>query len=341
MKWTAFCIVTLIVLAAIHFSVDERIESTTTVAASHQSHSIEWNKSLKQIPEWYGSSEATRIADNVLIYQRTTGGWPKNIDMAAVLSFEQKLAVGKQKTEDDATIDNNATFTQLAFLARVHEAQGNEKYKTAFIEGFDYLIKAQYENGGWPQYYPLKPGYYSHIAYNDDAMTGVMKLLRDVAQAKHAYQFVDDARREQAQRAVQKGIECFLKTQVRLNGKLTVWCAQHDEKTLAPAAARTFEPVSLSGMESVGIVRFLMGIDKPDERIINSIESAISWFEKSRIDGVRWIQKSDASKMHGFDRVLINDTTAGPLWARFYEIETNRPDLHGTRQCIALRRDSN
>jgi PelA/Pel-15E family pectate lyase len=86
---------------------------------------------------------------------------------------------------------------------------------------------------------------------------------------------------------------------------------------LAPAPARTFEPVSLSGLESVGIVRFLMGIDKPDERIINSIESAIAWFERSRIDGVRWIQKSDASKMHGFDRVLIKDTSGGFLWARF------------------------
>jgi PelA/Pel-15E family pectate lyase len=44
---------------------------------------------------------------------------------------------------------------------------------------------------------------------------------------------------------------------------------------------------------------------------------------------VRWIQKSDASKMHGFDRVLIKDTTAVSLWGRFYEIDTNRPIFMG------------
>jgi len=296
---------------------------------SNQTRPIAWDQSLKQSPQWYSSTEATRIADNVLLYQRSAGGWPKNIDMAAVLSVSDKSAVSKQKTEDDATIDNNATYTQLAFLARVYQAQGNEKYKAAFIEGFDYLIVAQYENGGWPQYYPVKHGYYSHITYNDNAMVGVMKLMRDVAEAKTPYQFVDEARREKAKRAVAKGVECFLKSQVKVDGKLTVWCAQHDEKTLGPAPARTFEPVSLSGLESVGIVRFLMTINNPDDRIINSIESAVSWFEKSRIDGVRWIEKSDATKMHGFDRVLIKDTSARPLWARFYEIDTNRPIFMG------------
>jgi PelA/Pel-15E family pectate lyase len=297
--------------------------------AANQARPITWDKSLKQLPEWYSSAEAARIADNVLLYQRNAGGWPKNIDMAAVLSSAEKSALLQQKTEADATIDNGATYTQLTFLARAHEAQGNEKYKAAFIEGFDYLITAQYENGGWPQYYPVKHGYYSHITYNDNAMVGVMKLMRDVAEAKAPYKFIDQARREKAQRAVAKGIECFLKTQVKVNGRLTVWCAQHDETTLVPAPARKFEPVSLSGLESVGIVRFLMGINNPDERIVNSIEGAVLWFEKSRIEGVRWIEKSDASKMHGFDRVLIKDTSAGPLWARFYEIYTNRPIFMG------------
>ena len=91
-------------------------------------------------------------------------------------------------------------------------------------------------------------------------MIGVMKLLRDVAAAKPNYAFVDDARRAKAANAVEKGIECILKTQVIVNGRRTVWCAQHDEVTLAPAPARKFEVVSLSGGESVGIVRFLMSI---------------------------------------------------------------------------------
>ena len=47
-----------------------------------------------------------------------------------------------------------------------------------------------------------------------------------------------------------------------VNGRRTVWCAQHDETTLRPAGARTYEHASLSGYESVGIVRFLMGIER-------------------------------------------------------------------------------
>jgi PelA/Pel-15E family pectate lyase len=33
--------------------------------------------------------------------------------------------------------------------------------------------------------------------------------------------------------------------------------------------------------------------------------------------------------MHGFDRVVIKDPNAGPLWARFYDIKTNHPIFVG------------
>jgi PelA/Pel-15E family pectate lyase len=290
---------------------------------------IKWSDCLSQKPEWYASDEAARIADNVLLYQRDTGGWPKNIDMAGTLTNEEKAALVKQKQEIDSTIDNGATYTQLAYLARVFTAQKLERHKEAFLKGVDYLLKAQYDNGGWPQYYPLHKGYYTHITYNDNAMIGVMRLLRDIARKKPAYAFVDEARRVKAEQAVQKGIECILKTQVIVDGKRTVWCAQHDEVTLAPAAARKFELVSLSGYESVGIVRFLMGIEHPEQRVIDAIESAIEWFEKTKIMGIRWVEKPDASKLHGFDRVAVKDPAAGPLWARFYEIGTNRPIFSG------------
>jgi PelA/Pel-15E family pectate lyase len=193
----------------------------------------------------------------------------------------------------------------------------------------DYLLKAQYANGGWPQFYPLIPGYYTHITYNDDAMIGVMNLLRDIAQNKPTYTFVDQDRRVKAEKAVQKGIECILKTQVKVNGKLTVWCAQHDEVTLQPAPARTYELISLSGGESVGVVRFLMGIEHPDKQTINAIESAVAWFEASKIMGIRYIKRPDPAKPGALERIAIKDPTAGPIWGRFYEIDTNRPFFSG------------
>lgn len=129
------------------------------------------------------------------------------------------------------------------------------------MRGVDYLLEAQYPNGGWPQLYPLRDGYYSHVTFNDGAMVNVLSLLRDVAAAAPPYTFVDGRRRAQAAAAVARGTDCILRTQIRQDSELTVWCAQYDERTLEPAWARAYEPPSLSGSESVGIVRFLMGTE--------------------------------------------------------------------------------
>lgn len=297
------------------------------------SAAIKWRDALRQKSEWYASDEAARVADNLLLYQRDSGGWPKNIDMAAPLSDKDKAELVKQKgelgTDLAPTIDNDATYTQLHFLALVYRARGLERHRESFLKGLDYLLAAQYENGGWPQYYPLRKGYYTHITYNDDAMVGVLNLLRDVARRGAAYAFVDDARRAKSEKAVERGIECILKTQVKVDGKLTVWGAQHDEVTLAPAAARKFEPVSLVSKESVGIVRFLMKVERPGARVVQSIESAVAWFRAAQLSGIRWTEKPDATQPRGFDRVVVKDPTAPPLWSRFYEIGTNRPVFEG------------
>ena len=291
---------------------------------------INWHDALKQPREWYGSAEAVRIADNLVAYQRESGGWPKNIDMAIALSETERSSIAKEKGAADSTIDNDATYTQLIFLARVYALKQLSPYRESFLRGFDYLLRAQYPNGGWPQYYPIRKGYYQHITFNDDAMIGVMELLRDVAQRKPDYSFVDTARSAQADKAVANGIECILKTQIVVRGKRTVWCAQHDEITLAPAPARAYEHVSLSGQESVGIVEFLMGIEHPDARVIEAIESAVAWFKSAQVDGIRWVKTAGTP----VDHVVVADPNAPPLWARFYEIGTNRPIFSGRDSVI-------
>ncbi|HYV09561.1 MAG TPA: pectate lyase [Pyrinomonadaceae bacterium] len=283
---------------------------------------IAWADAQNKPDEWYASAEALRISDNLVLYQRSSGGWPKNIDMAKPLSDSGRASLLRDQKETDSTIDNGATFTQLSFLARVVTAQHLERHRESFLKGLDYLLQAQYPNGGWPQFYPDLTGYYKHITYNDDAMIGVMKLLRDVADARPVYAFIDKERRERARSAVEKGIYCILKTQVIVNGKRTVWCAQHDEVTLAPAAARTFEVASLSGGESVGIVRFLMSIEDPSPAVVEAIDAAVAWFEQSQLKGIKWVE-------NGTDRVVVQDPNGGPIWARFYEIGSNRPIFVG------------
>ncbi len=295
---------------------------------------LRWGQALNQPAEWYAGPEAVRIADNVLRWQRKSGGWPKNTDMAVVLSQAEAAKVSQEPAEADATIDNGSTHTQLRYLARVINATPQPRFKEAFLKGLDYLFAAQYANGGWPQFYPLQPGYYSHITYNDDAMASVLTLLREIARKQPAYTFVDEARRQRAEQAVVRGIECILKTQVVVAGKRTAWCAQHDEVTLAPAQARAYEHPSLSGSETVGIVRFLMGLENPDARVVEAIETAVAWLRAVQITGFRYYDKRDAALEKGHDRVLEAAANAGPLWARFYEIGTNRPLFSGRDSVI-------
>ena len=52
------------------------------------------------------------------------------------------------------TLDNDATNTELHFLAKVQaQAPGKEgdAYRASFIKGIHYLLAAQFPNGGFPQ----------------------------------------------------------------------------------------------------------------------------------------------------------------------------------------------
>ena len=289
---------------------------------------ISWSRCLSQRGEFYSGDEAIRIADNVLLYQRDSGGWAKGIDMARVLSEDDKARIRGSKNRGDSILDNGATHTQIRYLAKVYSASRLERFKQGFVKGVDYLFEAQYDNGGWPQRYPNPSGYSRHITFNDGAMIGAMSVLRDIAEKKDGYTFVDEDRRRKAKEAVREGIECTLKCQIVVDGRRTAWCQQHDEKTFEPRPARTYEKISICGGESIGIVKFLMSVDNPNKEIIDSIQSAVSWFDRVKLTGIRQINKPDQSE-RGYDKVIIEDATAPPIWARFYEIGTNRPIFCG------------
>jgi PelA/Pel-15E family pectate lyase len=291
--------------------------------AARSAVAVRWGSAiLRQDAVWYGSAEARRLADTVLLYQSTNGSWPKNTDMSVP-------PTGPFEHEVTDTIDNQATTLEMEFLARVVQAGGapnSAAYVAAFDRGFDWLLAAQYPNGGWPQFFPLRAGYYTRITYNDDAMVRVLNLLRDVSEGRSPYGFVDADRKAKAAGAVARGIDVILRTQIRQDGRLTVWCAQHDEITLAPAWARKFEPPSLSGYESVGITRFLMGVPDPSPEVVAAIEGSVAWFRANVIPDIAVERFVNAEGQN--DRRVI-PAPGARLWARFYELGTNRPIFIG------------
>jgi PelA/Pel-15E family pectate lyase len=273
---------------------------------------------LDKPAEWFKGDEAAKIAANLLSYQSSLGGWPKNLDTAAA-------PYTGDRAELHATFDNSATTDELRYIARMYDATQDAKYRDAFLKGLDYILKAQYPNGGWPQSFPPKPAYASHITFNDGAMARLMFFVKEIATDDQHEGFVDTARRKACLEAWSRGIDCILKCQIKVNGKLTAWCAQHDETTFAPAPARTFEPVSISGCESVGIVHVLMNVEHPSPQIVQAINAAVAWLDSVKIPGIRVEDRPQANTPKGYERFVVADPSAPPMWARFYEIGTNKP----------------
>jgi PelA/Pel-15E family pectate lyase len=289
------------------------LSSTCSIAAAKNGLQAYLNKS----DAWFAGEEAKRIAANILSYQSDAGGWPKNLDTSAA------LCRGDRK-ELKPTFDNGATTDELRFLARMVKATKDDRCRAAVTKGIEYILKAQYRNGGWPQFYPPPRSYHRHITFNDDAMVRLLQFLRETYTSDR-FDFIGAYQRAAAREAFQRGIDCILKCQIKVDGKLTAWCAQHDENDLRPRSGRSFELVSLSGAESVGIVRLLMSLENPSSEVVAAVEGAAVWFESAKLKGIRVVLEKDDKSPTGTNKVVVRDDSAQPMWARFYEIESNKP----------------
>ena len=263
------------------------------------------------------------IAEKMLVYQLSNGGWPKQLEDKSVVKYEYPLTEAllqkiKATSALHATVDNNATSREINALVLAYKQTNNKVYLQAAERGIDYLLKAQYSNGGWPQYYPDKSSYRAEITYNDNAMINALTVMLNIVYQINGFDSVNSSYLPKAEKALKNGIDCILKTQVIQNGKPVIWAAQYDENTLRPAKARAFEPASLSTGESVGIVRFLMKLKTPSSEIKMAIKNAVDWFESTKIVGYKY------ASIANNDKGLVADAEA-VSWARFYDLNTNKP----------------
>ena len=316
-------------------SVIVTLAAIVTTCAGVAARDRSWRDCLGENPDWYGSVEAQRIADNVLFYQSKIGGWYKNDNSVHPSGHAATEHLTEQQRQSHrevlramkfpCTLDNGATHSEMRYLAAICKATGEARFREGFVKGVRYLLKAQYPSGGWPQFYPLRPGYSSLITFNDGAMIGALSVLDGAARGRSPFDIIDPSLRQECMEAVERGIRCILQSQIRDGKQLTAWCQQHDVLTLAPAQGRISELPSISGAESVGVVRYLMSIESPSPEIVEAVEGAVRWFRKAAVTGVRVVTVADASQPGGQDRRLVEDPEAEPVWARYYEIGTNRP----------------
>ncbi|HUJ12013.1 MAG TPA: pectate lyase [Verrucomicrobiae bacterium] len=294
--------------------------------------------SANQPQAFYREADALRIADIVVSFQTPAGGWSKNLDLTqharapgeGFAPDNRSLYLGDADFDAPrdthwnyvGTFDNGATVAQLRYLAKVISAVGTGTgavYRASFLRGLDYIFAAQYPNGGWPQVWPLQGGYHDAITYNDNAMINVLNLLTDVAAGTNDYAFVPRHSRELAEASVKRGVDCILATQIIEGGRRTVWCQQHAPLTLEPESARNYEMPSQCASESDDVMMFLMRLPHPDSRVVNAVYAAAAWFEKTKINGVAFRRDGENG------RRLVPAPGNGPIWARYYQIGTDRP----------------
>ena len=288
---------------------------------------------LDKDPVWYGSPEARHIADVIVSFQTPAGGWSKNQDRTGAPRLPGQPWASdnnsKYLTENDfdaardpkwgyvGTLDNNATITELRFLAKVSRqvpgAEG-ETYRQSFLKGVRYLLAAQFPNGGWPQVWPLEGGYHDAVTFNDNAVSEAAYLLTEVAEAKPDFAFVPADLRAKAAVAAKKGREVIVAAQIRVDGKPTIWGQQADPFTLAPVAGRNFEPPALATGESADLLFYLMQLPDPTPAEVAAVHAGVAWLRKAAIVGFEWTGKGEPDGRH-----LVEKPGAGPIWARYYD----------------------
>ena len=266
--------------------------------------------------------DAARDAAYALVWgQLASGGWDYRINFDPEGSrrwyYRRNLDGGEARQDrqrNTTVLDDNTTQSALRLLMQVDKTTGfeDEKIHGAAMYALNALIKAQYPNGAWPQRYtefpnpddfPVKKARYpetwsrtfprerysNYYTFNDNAMSDV---IRTMVEAYHTY-----------------GDSTYLATAVRggefmllsqMPDPQPAWAQQYNTD-MEPAWARRFEPPSISGGESFGVMRTLMDlyVETGDERFLEPIPRALAWAKRS----------------------VLPD---GGM-ARFYELETNRP----------------
>ena len=255
--------------------------------------------------------------------QLPSGGWNYSFDFSDP---------ARSKRRNISTFDDNTSQSCLRFLLLLGEvATGNTARERAIRHARDLglrkLLEAQYPNGAWPQRYdgvpkvakdfPVlkarypktwsrtypKANYINHYTFNDNSHRDCVLL------ALEAHRVTGDLKYLQAAR---RGGDFILLAQ--MPEPQPAWAQQYNAR-MEPAWARKFEPPSITGGESVGACRTLIELYlvTGDTKYFRAVDAAVKWYRRSAI--------------------------APGKWARFYELQTNRP-LYFTKDYRLTYRDN-
>jgi PelA/Pel-15E family pectate lyase len=271
----------------------------------------------------------TTKADNIVSWQMPHGGFYK-IPSWYSTAWNGKATRSEWYGDNGVelgTIDNDATVSEILFLADVYKRGGKSSHRGAARKALDFLLIMQYPSGGWPQVYPARTGtsYSNFVTFNDDAMVRVLVLLDHAARQKAPLDgdIFTAEQRAKLVTAIDKGVDYILKAQIVQGGVKTVWCAQHDPVSYASKGARAYELPSKSGKESVGIVTFLMTRPQTAE-IKAAVQAAIAWYKRGtvKVAGTAYVKRPSGNTDDTYNPIQAK--TGSTLWYRFYDLDQDK-----------------
>lgn len=264
-------------------------------------------------------------ADNIVSWQMPHGGFDKTPARYAapwdgVAARSGWLDANKVEL---GTIDNQATVTEILFLANVYARTGNIAYRDSARKAIDFLLTMQYSNGGFPQVYPKRGTSYSnYVTFNDDAMVRVLVLFDQVLKqtAPLDGDLATGQQRGRMQLAINLAVNYILRAQIVQDGVRTVWCAQHDPVTYAPRGARSYELPSKSGLESARVVQFLMSRPQTGP-VAAATKAAIAWYRNpvTQIKDMAYDSRTTAAT----NSSPFVPKAGSVLWYRFYDLQAD------------------
>ena len=253
--------------------------------------------------------------------QLSTGGWDYRIDFDPEQSkrwhYRRDVSAGDADPDGRrhrSVLDDDTSQSAMRLLMRVDAIL---EFKDAAIHeavmyGLDAFLRVQYPNGAWPQRwehfpdpekYPVRKSRYPEewswtwpdvdyrefYTFNDNAIADVIEVMLE------AYRTYDDERYLRA--ALRAGDFMIL---AQMPDPQPTWAQQYNHQ-MEPAWARKFEPASVTGGESAGIMISLIDlyVHTGETRFLEPVPRALAWVKRSMLPDGRM--------------------------ARFYELRTNTP----------------
>jgi PelA/Pel-15E family pectate lyase len=237
---------------------------------------------------YYGAAE--QVGSALVWGQHPSGGWNYVVDFAGERSLRDWYAtVGRnawrleefQHYYGNATFDDQSTTDAAIFLLRLYMEKLDPRWKPAVDKAIGFVVDSQYAIGGWPQRYPLrhefskqgKPDYTSYLTFNDDVVWENISFLL------LCYQVLGDGRLLDP---IHRAMNFFLVAQQ--GAPSPGWSLQYT-MDLKPAAARTYEPLSLATHTTASNIGHLLTFYEltADTRFLARVPEALEWLDRVKL----------------------------------------------------------